>query len=91
MSCPTYAPRSWLLALRFDYVRRQLDLDAEAGPFPEAIRSVVDAVQGMPQITHALDQLTVNEYPAGVGLAPHIDSHTSFDDCIAILVREARP
>ena len=58
MSCPTYAPRSWLLALRFDYVRRQLDLDAEAGPFPEAIRSVVDAVQGMPQITHALDQLT---------------------------------
>jgi alkylated DNA repair protein alkB family protein 8 len=25
-----------------------------------------------------IDQLTVNEYPAGVGLAPHVDTHSAF-------------
>lgn len=25
-----------------------------------------------------LDQLTVNKYPAGVGLSPHVDAHSAF-------------
>ncbi|CAJ2633530.1 unnamed protein product [Trifolium pratense] len=29
-----------------------------------------------------LDQLTVNEYPPGVGLSPHIDTHSAFEDII---------
>lgn len=29
-----------------------------------------------------LDQLTVNEYPPGVGLSPHIDTHSAFDGLI---------
>jgi len=28
------------------------------------------------------DQLTVNEYPAGVGLAPHVDTHSAFGPVI---------
>jgi alkylated DNA repair protein alkB homolog 8 len=28
--------------------------------------------------TERLDQLTVNEYGAGVGLSPHIDTHSAF-------------
>ena len=28
------------------------------------------------------DQLTVNEYPAGVGLAPHVDTHSAFGPAI---------
>ncbi|KAL3142945.1 hypothetical protein ABBQ38_003230 [Trebouxia sp. C0009 RCD-2024] len=35
----------------------------------------------MPQV----DQCTVNEYPAGVGLAPHIDTHSAFSGTIASL------
>ncbi|KAI3709189.1 hypothetical protein L2E82_38948 [Cichorium intybus] len=30
----------------------------------------------------SLDQLTVNEYPAGVGLSPHIDTHLAFEGSI---------
>jgi alkylated DNA repair protein alkB family protein 8 len=32
-----------------------------------------------------LDQLTINRYPPGVGLAPHVDVHSSFEDPIASL------
>ena len=30
-------------------------------------------------------QCTVNEYPPGVGIAPHIDTHSAFEDGIASL------
>lgn len=29
-------------------------------------------------LSTGLDQMTVNEYPAGVGLAPHVDTHSAF-------------
>ena len=29
-----------------------------------------------------VDQLTVNEYPCGVGLSPHIDTHSAFEEMI---------
>ncbi|KAG0474287.1 hypothetical protein HPP92_013973 [Vanilla planifolia] len=29
-----------------------------------------------------VDQLTVNEYPPGIGLSPHIDTHSAFDNMI---------
>ncbi|KAK9928326.1 hypothetical protein M0R45_025469 [Rubus argutus] len=32
--------------------------------------------------TIGLDQLTVNEYPPGVGLSPHIDTHSAFEGLI---------
>ncbi|KAI8872519.1 hypothetical protein GQ42DRAFT_70882 [Ramicandelaber brevisporus] len=32
----------------------------------------------------AFDQLTVSRYPPGAGISPHVDSHTSFKDGIAI-------
>lgn len=31
-----------------------------------------------PCIVMQVDQCTVNEYPAGVGLSPHIDTHSAF-------------
>lgn len=32
-----------------------------------------------------LDQLTVNKYPAGVGLSPHVDAHSAFTGAITSL------
>jgi alkylated DNA repair protein alkB homolog 8 len=32
-----------------------------------------------------LDQLTVNKYPAGIGLAPHVDAHSAFSGAITSL------
>jgi len=33
----------------------------------------------------APDQITVNEYPAGVGISPHCDTHSAFEDSIVSL------
>jgi alkylated DNA repair dioxygenase AlkB len=32
-----------------------------------------------------IDQLTINRYPPGVGLAPHVDVHSAFEEPIASL------
>lgn len=32
-----------------------------------------------------LDQLTVNAYPSGVGISPHVETHSAFGDAIAAL------
>lgn len=32
-----------------------------------------------------IDQLTVNQYPAGVGLAPHVDAHSAFTGAVLSL------
>ena len=32
-----------------------------------------------------LDQLTVNRYPAGVGLSPHVDAHSAFTGAVLSL------
>jgi len=39
------------------------------------------AFSGLENATRC-DQLTVNEYPAGVGLAPHVDTHSAFGPAI---------
>ena len=30
------------------------------------------------------DQVTVNEYPPGVGIAPHVDTHSAFEEAIRV-------
>jgi alkylated DNA repair protein alkB family protein 8 len=47
------------------------------------------------------DQVTVNEYPPGAGIAPHVDTHSAFEDgllslslgsdCVMVLTRANRP
>ena len=50
--------------------------------FPAAVVSIAGRMRALPDVP-ALDQLTVNEYPPGVGLAPHIDTHSAFTgDCL---------
>lgn len=43
-------------------------------PAPDPPSCPLQALPDVPQ----LDQLTVNEYMPGVGIAPHVDAHSSF-------------
>lgn len=68
---------------------RHVSESVEARPMP---RKVADLLRHkisdlIPLTTEAqpFDQLTVNEYPCGVGLSPHIDTHSAFGDVIISL------
>lgn len=50
------------------------------------METLLGKITALEQVSHDLDQLTVNDYPSGIGISPHIDSHRSFGECIAILV-----
>jgi alkylated DNA repair protein alkB family protein 8 len=41
-------------------------------------------LQELPEVP-VIDQLTVNEYTPGVGIAPHVDTHSSFTGAIMSL------
>jgi alkylated DNA repair protein alkB family protein 8 len=46
--------------------------------------AVLLALQELPDVP-VIDQLTVNEYTPGVGIAPHVDTHSSFTGSILSL------
>ena len=56
---------------------RNVDVNKPVEPMPPAVGAVMARVRALPGMP-ALDQLTVNEYPIGVGLSPHIDTHSAF-------------
>ncbi|XP_031503381.1 alkylated DNA repair protein ALKBH8 homolog [Nymphaea colorata] len=70
----------------FLYETRNVDAKKYLGELPSFVCPVLDKIslisclKAVDKIT--VDQLTVNEYPAGVGLSPHIDTHSAFDDFI---------
>ncbi|CAN6487033.1 unnamed protein product [Victoria cruziana] len=70
----------------FLYETRNVDAKKYLGELPSFVAPVLDKISSIScprevdRIT--IDQLTVNEYPAGVGLSPHIDTHSAFDDFI---------
>ena len=74
---------------KFSYVKRTVDLDSDASDIPQAIRDVVlDRVasrDGELGVLENFDQVTVNEYQPGVGLSPHVDTHSAFGDTIISL------
>jgi len=75
----------------FSYATRDANVPCES--IPAFVRETVlgrlgmDAYGATPGATSALrcDQITVNEYPRGVGLAPHVDTHSAFGETILSL------
>lgn len=76
---------------QFQYQTRNVDVMQRLGKLPGFAHSVVEKISTLSQLSGAtevslpLDQLTVNEYPAGVGLSPHIDTHSAFEGAIISL------
>ncbi|KAH9621768.1 hypothetical protein KSS87_009467 [Heliosperma pusillum] len=69
----------------FCYQTRNVDTQRYLGVLPSFVSPVLERVWTSSledATTINLDQLTVNEYPPGVGLSPHIDTHSAFEDKI---------
>ena len=82
----------------FDYATRSVAVDGVGGErrqrpglpgwlgfLLERLGARVGALAGQ-----ALDQATVNEYACGVGLAPHVDTHSAFSGAIVSLTLAGR-
>ncbi|CAN7030939.1 unnamed protein product [Brassica rapa subsp. trilocularis] len=71
----------------FCYGTRNVDTKNRLGELPPFVSPILQRISLFPNLDYDpaslnLDQLTVNEYPSGVGLSPHIDTHSAFEDCI---------
>lgn len=70
---------------KYDYKARKIDQTMRIGPLPEwSLRIAEDLVQ-LGLMTELPDQLIVNEYEPGQGIAPHVDCVPCFTDTIASL------
>ncbi|GJV31280.1 alkylated DNA repair protein AlkB homolog 8 isoform X1 [Tanacetum coccineum] len=65
---------------------RNVDTQQSLGELPSFVDCILEKVPVFQKLDEAadvsLDQLTVNEYPSGVGLSPHIDTHSAFQGSI---------
>ena len=58
------------------------DVDRQGtAPLPPSVQAVGQRVSAA-TADHAYDQVTVNDYPPSVGLAPHIDTHSAFSGTV---------
>ncbi|KAI3933733.1 hypothetical protein MKW92_044134 [Papaver armeniacum] len=69
----------------FKYETRNVNTNQNLGELPPFMSTVLQKISSFPYLgagDDILDQLTVNEYPPGVGLSPHIDTHSAFEGLI---------
>ncbi|KAI3468493.1 hypothetical protein Pfo_025156 [Paulownia fortunei] len=70
----------------FCYDIRNVNTNQYLGELPSFMSPILERIKSFQTLDHAadisLDQLTVNEYPPGVGLSPHIDTHSAFEGLI---------
>lgn len=70
----------------FDYARLALAVDdGSVGAFPPFLAGVVERIESSGALPHGVNQLTVNEYQPGVGIASHCDAHSAFEDGICAI------
>lgn len=83
--------RPWLHALRrrvqqygyqYDYKARAIDHTMYLGPLPEFALRIAEQLLDRGLIVELPDQLIVNEYLPGQGIAPHIDCVACFKNTI---------
>ncbi|XP_019445183.1 PREDICTED: alkylated DNA repair protein alkB homolog 8 [Lupinus angustifolius] len=70
----------------FCYDTRNVNTRHCLGELPSFVSPILERISSCPTFKNVentvLDQVTVNEYPSGVGLSPHIDTHSAFEDLI---------
>ncbi|KAL5793101.1 hypothetical protein ACOSP7_001695 [Xanthoceras sorbifolium] len=73
----------------FSYETRNVNTRQCLGELPSFVSNIIGRISSFPDLDDSaslvLDQLTVNEYPPGVGLSPHIDTHSAFEGLICSL------
>ena len=70
---------------RYDYKSRKVDSNMWLGPLPDWAKAIAQRLVYENYIPYLPDQLIVNEYKGEQGIAPHIDSKSSFADGIVMI------
>jgi alkylated DNA repair dioxygenase AlkB len=68
---------------RYDYRSRSVDPSMYLGELPEWARGLDARLLGAGVTTRASDQVIVNEYEPGQGIAAHVDCEPCFDGIVA--------
>ena len=76
---------------RYDYKARRVTNDAYLGPLPVWLRTLAERLQKEGLFQAQPDQVIVNEYLPGQGIASHVDCEPCFGDTIASLSLPVRP
>lgn len=67
---------------QFEYSKLTVDTERPVKPFPPKC----DELTHRSELSdHGFNQLTINEYVPGIGIASHCDTHSSFTDIIAVV------
>jgi alkylated DNA repair dioxygenase AlkB len=86
--------QSWLTDLRrrvqhygfkYDYKGRKVTAEMRLGPLPNWLLALCEELKDRGLMPRVADQVIVNEYEPGQGIAPHVDCVSCFDDTIASL------
>ncbi len=70
---------------RYDYKAKSVTAESWLGPLPEWLAPYCDRLHADGLFPQQPDQIIVNEYQPGQGIAPHIDCVPCFTDTIASL------
>ena len=69
----------------FDYATLKIAEQGTVPTMPSFAAEVISRLRDSSLMPHEVDQLTVNEYEPGVGIAFHVDAHSAFEDGIAAI------
>lgn len=70
---------------RYDYKARRVDRSMRLGALPDFVQGILNELRIHEVVGSLFDQLIVNEYLPGQGIAAHIDCEPCFAACIAII------
>lgn len=70
---------------KYDYKARKVNRDMRIGELPEWLKRLSEKIHKDGHMTEVADQVIVNEYLPGQGIAPHIDCEPCFKDTIVSL------
>lgn len=70
---------------RYDYKSRKLDKSFYLGTLPQWLEALSERLMNYALIDFIPDQVIINEYKPGQGIAPHIDCEPCFEDTITSL------
>ncbi|MBD8657770.1 alpha-ketoglutarate-dependent dioxygenase AlkB [Oxalobacteraceae sp. CFBP 13730] len=70
---------------QYDYRTSKIKPASKAAPFPAWAQKIADRLYELGLLDELPDQMIVNEYIGKQGIAPHIDSQSSFGRAIAVV------
>jgi alkylated DNA repair dioxygenase AlkB len=70
---------------KYDYKSRSIDESQRIGPLPQWSQLIIDKMISLKIVETRPDQLIVNKYEPGQGIAMHVDCEPCFDDTIVSL------